>query len=127
MWRKCVCGKGVNGRVQQPLLCEIERTMSLGRQRHLRLNCLAVKVCKSSKPCTRSGVFRRSPVELLRVIDKLKLPCSRSNRPSLWCRPRMVWQGREEEKEIRYGSKNIERGRERERWIDRQTERERGG
>ena len=63
-------------------------------------------------------------MELLRVIDKLKLPCSRSNRPSLWCRPRMVWQGREEEKEIRYGSKNKEREREVDRQTDRQRERE---
>ena len=37
----------------------------------------------------------------------------------------MVWQGREEEKEIRYGSKNKEREREVDRQTDRQTDRER--
>lgn len=38
----------------------------------------------------------------------------------------MVWQGREEEKEIRYGSKNIERERGRQREREGESEKERG-
>ena len=90
MWRKFAFDRLGNVAAMQQRSSAIVQTMMLRELIHQKAICSDEKECRSKKPCARFDAYRRLLGEPLKVTDKPRLLCFKSDLQSSLCPRKMI-------------------------------------